>query len=98
MFFAACSWYGDGYFQSVGLHPVMRHVNDLDPGLPRGGDDRMEIGEQIDLLGDVLDPGPGLAVRMEEVVVEIDAEKRRDLGIIGRHVLLLRRTGAFQKK
>jgi hypothetical protein len=62
---------------------VVRHVIDLDAGLTGCTHDGAQVVEQIDLLRHALDPGPELAPFAQEIVVEIDAEKRRDLGVVG---------------
>src|ERR1700730_8610416 len=75
---------------------VMRHVIDLDAGLAGRAHDGAQGVEQTDLLRHLLDPRPELAAFAQEIVVEIDAEKRRDLGVVGRrHVVLLRENGAL---
>ncbi len=75
----------------------MGHVIDLDAGLAGRAHNGAQVVEQIDLLGHVPDPGPKLAAFAQEIVVEIDAEKRRDLGVVGRrHNVFLRRTGTSE--
>src|SRR6267143_910556 len=73
---------------------VMGHVIDLDAGLAGRAHNGAQVVEKIDLLRHVLDPGPELAALAQEIVVEIDAEKRRDLGVVGRgHDVFLHRKG-----
>jgi len=76
---------------------VVRHVIDLDAGLTGCTHDGAQVVEQIDLLRHVLDPGPELAAFAQEIVVEIDAEKRSDFGVIGgRHGVFLREKWGFR--
>src|SRR5260370_29422157 len=63
--------------------PVMGYVIDLDAGLAGRAHNGAQVVEQIDLLRHVPNPGPKLAALAQEIVVEIDAEKRRDLGVVG---------------
>src|SRR6266446_10961829 len=73
---------------------VVRHVIDFDAGFAGRTHDGAQVVEKIDLLRHVLDPGPELAAFAQEIVVEIDAKKRRDLGVVGRrHNVFLRRKG-----
>ena len=51
---------------------MMRNVINLDSRLAGGPHDRAKIVEQVDLLGDVLDPRPELSDHTQEVVVEVD--------------------------
>jgi len=68
----------------------MRHVIDLDADLACRAHDGAQVVQEIDLCRHVLDPGPELAAFAQEIVVEVDAEKRRDLGVVGgRHVVSL---------
>jgi hypothetical protein len=54
----------------------MRHEEYHDPATARGFDERTEIGQQIDLLGDRLDAWPELAAIAQEIVVWIHQQKR----------------------
>src|SRR5580704_9650509 len=72
------------------LPAMMRNVINFDPCLAGRPYDRAKIVEQVDLLGDVLDPRPELSSRTQKVVVEIDAQHRSDLGVVStRHRTLL---------
>lgn len=73
---------------------VMRNMVDLDASLAGRGDERTQIVEQVHFLRHILDPRPQLAAFAQKIVVEIDAQQRRDLRIIGcRHDGPLMRTG-----
>src|SRR5229473_5605138 len=77
--------------------PVMGYVIDLDAGLAGRAHNGAQVVEQIDLLRHVPDPGPKLAALAQEIVVEIDAEKRRDLGVVGPgHDVFLGRKGTSE--